>query len=141
MYFALFRNQFSAFLSLDIENCGNFDSETSIMTVAPLANSRALHAARRRQALSLFLRAYNSHFNEFDGRLKSIPFSILDKYRSKRTKLTSLNIVGGNLLKMLFRSELLWDSESNVKRLPQQVVCWPTNDGMYRIQARNYYMH
>ena len=28
LYFALFRNQMLAFLSLDIENCGNFDSET-----------------------------------------------------------------------------------------------------------------
>ena len=40
-YFALFRNHFFAFLSLDIKNRGDFDSETSMMTVLLLANSRA----------------------------------------------------------------------------------------------------
>ena len=46
-------------------------------------------------------------------------------------KMTPRNTVGGNLLKMLFRSEFSWDFGSGIKRLPPQVVCWPTNDGMY----------
>ena len=46
-YFSLFGIQILAsFFSRDMENQGNFDSETSLMSVALLANSRTLHIAR-----------------------------------------------------------------------------------------------
>ena len=39
--FGLFRNQISACSVIGHENCDDFDSETSMMTVVLLANSRA----------------------------------------------------------------------------------------------------
>ena len=52
--------------------------------------------------------------------------------------MTPRNTVEGTRLKMLFGSEFSWDSESGVKRVPPQVVCWPTNDGMYRMARYQY---
>ena len=40
-------SNFDLFVSRDMENCGDFDSETPVMTVALLANLRASHAAMR----------------------------------------------------------------------------------------------
>ena len=57
-YFPYLGFKFGLFLSRDIENCGDFDSEISMMTVALLANSRALHAVRTAN-FSLFVCAFN----------------------------------------------------------------------------------
>ena len=88
---------------------------------------RALCTQRGPQALSLFVCTYNWNLIEFDDRLKSIPFSILSKYRWKWTEMTSTNTCGGDSLKTLFRSEFSCNSESGVKLFaPQSFVGLPT---------------